>query len=84
MRVFGPERAALGDLDGVVDRLRNVGKQRRHLGARLEAMVGRELAAVGLGDQPAAGDAEQRVMRLVVVGAGEIRLVGRDQRQALA
>ena len=46
-------------------------------------MIRRELLAIGLGDQPAAGDAEQRVMGLVVVGGGKIRLVGRDQRQAL-
>ena len=46
-------------------------------------MVRRQLVAVGLGDQPSAGDAQQRVMRFVVIGGGKIRLVGRDQRQAL-
>ncbi len=78
-----PERAALGDLDGGRQRLGNVGEQHRHLGAGLEAVIWRQLVAVGLGDQPAAGDAEQRIMGLVVVIAGEIRLVGRNQRQAL-
>ena len=47
-------------------------------------MIGRKLLAIGLGDQPAAGDAQQRVMGLVIVGRGKIRLVGRDQRNALA
>ena len=45
-------------------------------------MIGRELIAIGLGDQPAAGDAQQRVVRLVIVGAREIWLVGRNQRQS--
>ena len=78
-----PERAALGDLDRRGQRLRNVGEQHRHFGAGLEAMIRRELLAIGLGDQPAAGDAQQRVMGLVIVGGGKIRLVGRDQRKAL-
>ena len=47
-------------------------------------MIGGQLLAVGLGDQPAAGDAEQRVMGFVVVVGGEIGFVGRNQRQALA
>ena len=38
--------------------------------------------AIGLGDQPPAGDAQQRIVRLVIVIAREIRLVGRNQRQA--
>ncbi len=46
-------------------------------------MVGRQLLAFGLGDQPAAGDAQQRVMGFIIVGGREIRLVGRDQRHAL-
>ena len=45
-----PERAALRDLDRRGERLRQVGEQRRHLGAGLEAVLGRELAALGLGD----------------------------------
>ena len=78
-----PERTTLGDLDGGSQRFRNVGKQDRHFGAGLEAVVGRQLFAIGLGDQAAAGDTQQRIVRLVIVGAGKIRLVGRDQRQAL-
>ena len=43
-------------------------------------MLGRQPAAV-LGDQHLAlGDADQRVMRGIIVGLGEIRLVGGDQR----
>ena len=78
-----PERAAFGDLDRRGQRFRNVGKQHRHLGAGLEAVIGRQLIAVGLGDQPSAGDAQQRVVGFVVVIAGEVRLIGRDQRQSL-
>ena len=62
-----PERAALGDLDRGGQRFRNVGEQHRHLGARLEAVIGRQLFAVGLGDQASAGDAEQRVVGFVIV-----------------
>ncbi len=78
-----PERAALGDLDGGRQGLRNIGEQHGHFGAGLEAVVGGELLAIGLRDQPAAGDAQQRVMGLVIVGGCKIRLVGRDQRNAL-
>jgi len=46
-------------------------------------MLRRQAAAVGGADQRAFGDAQQRVLRLVVGGGGEIGLVGGDQRQAL-
>ena len=75
-----PERAALGDLDGRGERLRQIGEQRRHLGAALEVVLGRELAAVGLGDHAAFGDGDQRVVGVVVLALGEVRLVGGDQR----
>ena len=78
-----PKRAALRDLDRGGQRFRNVGEQHRHLGAGLEAVIGRELLAIGLGDQLAAGDAQQRVVGLVIVIRCEIWLVGRDQRQSL-
>jgi len=55
-----PERAAFGDLDGRGERFRNVGEQPRHFRPRLEAVIRRQLVAIGLGDQPPAGDAEQR------------------------
>ncbi len=77
------ECAALGDFDRRGQRLRHVGEQDRHFGAGLETVIGRQLLAVGLGDQPPAGDAEQRVVGLIIVSGREIRLVGRDQRQPL-
>ena len=43
-------------------------------------MLRRELAALAVGDQPALGDAQERVVRLVVLAGGEERLVGRDER----
>ena len=76
------EGAALRDLDRRGERLRQVGEQRGHLGAGLEPVLGRELAPVGLGHEPAFGDADQRVVRLVVLARGEERLVGGDQRDA--
>ncbi len=78
------EGAALGDLDGIGERFRQIGEQLAHFGAGLEAMLGVELAAVGLRDEAAFGDADQRVMGFVVGDGGEIRLVGRDQRQVAA
>ena len=77
-----PEGAALRDLDGRGERLRQIGEQRRHLGAGLETVLRRELAAVAVGDRAALGDAEQRVMGLVILARGEERLVGGDQRDA--
>ena len=81
--MVGRNAAALGDLDRRRQRLREVGEQHGHFGAGLEAVVGGELIAVGFGDQPTAGDAEQRVMGFVVVSGREKRLVGRNQRKAL-
>ena len=78
------ERAALGDLDGRSQRLRQVGEQFGHFAARLEAMLGVDLAAVALGDQAAFGDANERVVRFVIGGGGEIRLIGRHQRDVFA
>ena len=78
------EGAALRDLDRRGQRLRQIGEQRGHLGAALEAMLGGELAAVALRQHAAFGDADQRVVRFVVGAVGEIRLVGGDQRNAFA
>jgi hypothetical protein len=77
-----PVRAPPRDLDGGRQRFRQIGEQHGHFGACFEAMVRRQLITVGFRHQTAARDAEQRVVRLVIVGGGEIRLVGRDQRQA--
>ena len=75
------ERAALGDLDRGGQRFRNIGEQHRHFRAGLEAMIRGQLIAVGFGDETSAGDAQQRVVRFVIVRGGKIRLVGRDQRK---
>ena len=77
-----PEGAALRDLDRRGDRLGQVGKQLGHFGAGLEAVLGRALAPIGLDQQPPFGDADERVMRLMVLAAGEQRLVGGDERDA--
>ena len=77
-----PVGAAARDLDRAVGCLRQVGEQGQHLRPRLEAVLGRELPPLALADNRALGDADQRVMRLVVRQRGEIRLVGGDERQA--
>ncbi len=80
-RLFGerPECATLGDLDRRGQCLRQVGKQRGHLGAALEIMLGGKLAAVGLGDDAPFRDRNQRVMGVVILALGEERLVGGDE-----
>ena len=47
-------------------------------------MLRRQPAAVVARKQPPVGNGEQRVVRLVVVGAREERLVGGDERQVEA
>ncbi|CEG07881.1 hypothetical protein BN961_01287 [Afipia felis] len=81
---FGAERAALRDLNRGRQRLGKIGEQHGHLGAGLEAMVRRQVRALRLRDQPPARDTQKRIVGFVIVGGSEIRLVGRDQRQALA
>ena len=63
-------------------RLREIGEEFRHLRAGLEPVLGGQAPALVGRDHGALGDAEQRVMRLVVRGAAEIGLVGRDQGEA--
>ena len=70
------------DLDGRRQRLRQIGEQRRHFGAALEPVLGRELAALAVGEQAALGDAQERVVRLVILAGGEERLVAGDERNA--
>ena len=82
LRRARPETAALRDLHRRGERLRQIGEQLRHFGAGLEPVFRSEMAALSLREQPALGDAEKRVMRLVVVGAREERLVRGDQRDA--
>ena len=78
------EGAALGNLDGGGERLRQVGEQLRHFGAALEAVLGGELAALGIGDQLAFCDAQQRIVGFMILARGKERLVGGDQGNAAA
>ena len=64
-------RAAHGDLDGVVDRLGQVGKKRRHFRLALQVVVGRQPAAVVGRDHRAFGDGDQRVMRVEILARRE-------------
>ena len=74
--------AALGDLDRVGERLRNVGKQLRHLGLRLEILVGAETLRPALvGEHVAFGDAHARFVRPEIVGQHELHRMRRHHRQ---
>ena len=77
----GPIGAPHRDLDAGLGRLGKVGEQFGHFRARLEPVFGRQAPALGHRHQRAFSDAEQRVMRLIVRRPGEIRFVGRNQRQ---
>ena len=78
-----PKGATLRDFNGGCERLWQIREQRRHLGAGLEPVLGRELAAVGLDHEPALRDADQGVMSLVIFARGEQRRVGGDERNAV-
>ena len=78
-----PVGAAARHLDGVLDRLGQIGEQLRHLPRALEVMLGAQAAPLVDADIASLGDADQRVMRLEIVWAGEIRLVGGDDRQVV-
>ena len=75
-----PEGAALRDLDRRGDGLGKVREQLCHFRAGLEPVLGRELAPVGLDHEPPFGDADQRIMGLVVLPAREQRFVAGDER----
>ena len=77
----GTEGAAPRDLDGIGDRLGQVGKLRHHLGGGFEAVLAGEAAPVLLRNKGAVGDAEQRVVRLVHVLVAEMHVVGGDERE---
>ncbi len=76
-RIIG---AAPCDLDGGIDRLRQVGEERGHLGLCLQVVIRGETPAFVHRDDGPIGDRQKRVMRLVVVGLGEEGLVSGDQR----
>ena len=72
----------LGDAPGVRDRLGMVGEERRHLGRRLHVeVVGVELHPVRRVEVVAGPDAEQDVVRLGLVLADVVEVVGHDQRE---
>ena len=74
--------AALGDLDRVGERARQVGEERLHLRLALEVLLAAEaLDAARVGEHLAVGDADARLVRLVVVGVEELHRVGGDDRQ---
>jgi hypothetical protein len=77
------EGAAPRDRQGVVDRLGQIGEQQGHLGRALEAVLGRQPAALGLRDLGAVGDAQEDVVGLVLLGIDEVGVVGCDQRQVV-
>ena len=74
--------AALGDEQGVVAGLGVVAPHVAHLGGALEVeLVGVELEALGVGQRRAGLHAQQRRVRLGVLGVGVVQVVGRQQRQ---
>ena len=75
-------RAAPRDRERVVAGLRQVGEQHAHVGRGLEPVLRRDAAAIRFRQQAPLGDAQQRVVRLVHVGRGEVAVVGGDQRDA--
>ena len=73
--------AAAGDLNGILDRLGQVGEQLRHLARALEIMLRAQAPPLVDRDIASLGDADQRVMRFEIVGGREVRLVGGDDGQ---
>ena len=80
---LGPEGAALGDLDRVLDGFRQIGKQSRHLALRLEIMVRREPAPVVFRDVASFRDAKKRVVGVENIALRKIGFVGSDERRAV-
>jgi hypothetical protein len=75
------EGAHLGDLERVLQGLGREGEQLVHLRGALEVeLVALELEAVGVGQLPARGDADARVVGLEVVLVGVVAVVGDDER----
>ena len=76
-----PVGAAARHLDGVLDRLGQIGEQLRHRPRALEVMLGAQAAPRINSDIASLGDADECVMRLEIVGGREVRFVGGDDRQ---
>mmetsp|Transcript_23472 Transcript_23472/g.41275 ORF Transcript_23472/g.41275 Transcript_23472/m.41275 type:complete len:357 (+) Transcript_23472:1523-2593(+) len=76
------KRAATRDFNRVFNSLRQVGKQRHHLGLRLEIVLrGQSAARLLLVDIGAVRDADQRIMALIHVRLGEIDVICGHQWQ---
>ncbi len=73
--------AAPGDFDGVGDRLGQIGKQCDHIVRALQAVFGREAAAVVLDDIVSACDAHQGIVGLVVGRRCKMAIVGGNEGQ---
>ena len=79
----GHDSAAAGDFPGVLDRFWQVGEQPRHVFAGLEVVLGRQPAAVAVGEGDALGDARQHFVGVELVLTGEVGIIGGDNRQAV-
>ena len=77
---LGPKGRALGNLDARGQCLRQVGKKRCHFGTRFEPVLRRQLAAIRVRDRTAFGDADQGIVRFVVIDRAKVWLVGRNER----
>jgi hypothetical protein len=77
------EGAATGDDQGVVAGLGQVGEERAHLLGRAEEMLRAQPLAIIVGDGAPLRDAHQRIVRLVELAVGKIRVIGGDERQVV-
>ncbi len=77
------EVAALGEGEGVVDGVGDVGEQRLHLVRRLQVLLGAVVArALGIVEHPASGDAHAGLVRVVAFSIEEAYVVAGDHRYA--
>jgi hypothetical protein len=83
LAIFRVVGTAPRDLDGVLDRLGQIGKECDHLGFWLQPVIGSQLPAVVDRQKRALRDGDQGVMCLEIVGLEKERLVGRDQRNEM-
>ncbi len=75
--------AAARDLHAVLQRLREIGEQLRHLGLGLEILLcGEGPCAALVVEHIAFGDAHPRLVRLEIVRAEELHRMGGNHRQA--
>ena len=80
--VFGrPESAALGNLDRVLKRLRQIGKQRHHFFGGFQPVVWRKPAPVFFIEVAPLGNANERIMGAIIVFGSKIGLIGCHKRQ---